>query len=245
VTLHNAAPPRGEFLERIIAGRADVVLGASQDLVDRARRLGAKDARFAPVVATLDPPTRTREETRSDLGLTDGVKLVLAVGRLAPQKDYGTLLDAARRIDRRRMLIAVAGGGPLRAELQARIDDEVLPVRLLGHRTDIPDLLAAADVFVMCSTWEARPLALQEAMRAGVSCVATRVGGIPALVGGAAVLVPPGDPERLVDAISRSGSRPDPRSDSDSGLPVPPQEQAATWPGPAEELAAALAAYRS
>ena len=77
-----------------------------------------------------------------------------------------------------------------------------LDVRFPGRRDDIPALLAEAAVFVLPSTWEGQPLVLQEALRAGVPIVATRVGGTPLLTGeDAALLVPAGDAPRLADAV--------------------------------------------
>ena len=73
--------------------------------------------------------------------------------------------------------------------------------QFLGHRDDVPALLARAAVFVLPSVWEGQPLALQEALRAGVPVVASRVGGIPGVTGDAAVLVPPGDAARLAAAV--------------------------------------------
>jgi glycosyltransferase involved in cell wall biosynthesis len=99
-------------------------------------------------------------------------------------------------------LLVAAGTGPLEAHLAARISTEGLPVRLLGHRPDVSNLLAAADVAVLASEWEARPLFAQEALRAGVPLVGTRVGGVPGLVGSAAVLVPYGDVDALSHAVS-------------------------------------------
>ena len=72
---------------------------------------------------------------------------------------------------------------------------------LLGHRTDVADLLAGADLAVVTSDWEARQLFAQEALRAGVPLVATAVGGLPELVGDAAALVPPGDVDALDAAV--------------------------------------------
>jgi glycosyltransferase involved in cell wall biosynthesis len=250
VTVHNAPLPdagrvRRELsgvLERIIVRRADVVLGASEDLVARARRFGAREARFAPVVAPFGERTaNTSDEIRAELGVRPGERIILAVGRLAPQKDYATLLTAAGNLSD--TLVLIAGDGPLRSGLQTRIDAECLSVRLLGHRTDVPDLLAIADAFVMCSTWEARPLALQEAIRAGVPSVATAVGGIPDLVGDAAVLVPAGDPEALRAAVRHLGvgSRADLNSETTAEAM---RERAACWPSAEDELEAVLAAYR-
>ncbi|HJU97434.1 MAG TPA: glycosyltransferase, partial [Jiangellaceae bacterium] len=126
-----------------------------------------------------------------------------AVGRLAPQKDYDTLLDAVAGWGRRKPqpLVAVAGSGPEHDRLQRIIDGRGLAVRLLGHRHDVTDLLAAADVYLLTSTWEARALVVQEAMRAGVAVVATAVGGVPELVDDAAVLVPAGDAAAVARAV--------------------------------------------
>jgi glycosyltransferase involved in cell wall biosynthesis len=130
--------------------------------------------------------------------------VVLAVGRLAPQKGFGTLLEAAARwrgIEPEPLLVIV-GEGPLEAELKARAAALGVDARFPGHRDDVPALLAAAAVFVLPSTWEGQPLILQEALRAGVPIVATRVGGTPELTGeDAALLVPPGDASRLAGAV--------------------------------------------
>ena len=75
--------------------------------------------------------------------------------------------------------------GRARSSLQRRIAEH-LQVRLLGHSDDIGSLLAAADLALLTSTWEARALVAQEALLAGVPLVSTRVGGIEELVGSAA-----------------------------------------------------------
>ena len=209
-TWHNAVLGPGPrrvvlaALERLSARRADVTLGASADLVDRAARLGAPAARLSPVAApAMPPPTRDPVAVRAELG-ADHRPVVLAVGRLAPQKDYDTLLGAAVDWQARspRPLVVVAGDGPERDRLQHSIDTRGLDVRLLGHRDDVPDLLAASDVYVLTSSWEARAMVVQEAMRAGVPVVATAVGGVPELAAGAAVLVPPADPAAVARAVA-------------------------------------------
>jgi glycosyltransferase involved in cell wall biosynthesis len=233
ITLHNAMLASGikarllHRLEKLAVRRATVVLGASADLVERARALGARDARLGPVPAPpLPEPTRDRADIRAELGVGSGPDeasriLVLAIGRLAPQKDYATLLQAARIWHEAWELadspssvprLVIAGEGPLRDQLQADIDQLRLDVALLGHRPDVADLLTAADVFVLSSTWEARALVVQEALRAGVPVVATAVGGTPELVGDAAILVPPGDPHEIAIAVQRLAQYPDDRA---------------------------------
>ena len=83
----------------------------------------------------------------------------------------------------------------------AALPSERLQVRLLGRSDDIGSLLAAADLALLTSTWEARALVAQEALLAGLPLVSTRVGGIEELVGSAAVLVPLGDVEEAAREI--------------------------------------------
>ncbi|MEU2348567.1 glycosyltransferase family 4 protein [Modestobacter sp. NPDC049651] len=254
VTLHNALQPGGglrtrvlERLERATVRSADVVLAASGDLAAHATRLGARDVRPAPVSAPPLPlPERSRAEVRRELGLAEDPRpLVVAVGRLHPQKGYDVLFDAVGTWvadDRLRPapLVAIAGDGPLHDELAARIAAERLPVLLLGRRTDVADLLGAADVCVLPSVWEARSLTAQEALRTGVPLVATRVGGIPELVGDAAELVPAGDAAALAEAVT--GVLTDPAAVARLAAAGP--RQAATWPDQAATARHLVALYR-
>ena len=252
VTSHHANLATGverrllRLMERRVAKSADLVLGASSDLVSRARDLGAADARLGPVAAPPLPlPTveRSREEIRRALlGSRERADrpVVLAVGRLVPQKNFHLLLDAASGWrGGEEPLLLIAGDGPEQGALRARIKSEKLRVKLLGHRNDVVELLAAADLVVIPSRWEARSLVAQEALRAGVPVVATAVGGVPELVGDAAVLVPSGDPAALAAAVSAllaDGSR-------RAGLAVAGPVQAATWPDEAATVAQVLSVY--
>jgi glycosyltransferase involved in cell wall biosynthesis len=251
VTLHNALPERGGLVRRALAAleratirSADVVLAASGDLADNARRLGARDVRMAPVSAPPLPPVRrTREEVRAGLGLERDRPLVVAVGRLHPQKGYEFLLDAAARWAGDggvRPMVAIAGDGPLHDDLAGRIRAERLPVTLLGRRDDVADLLAAADVCVLPSRWEARSLTAQEALRMGTPLVATRTGGLPELLGDAAELVPVGDPGALADAVDRVLAD---RAHAER-LVAAGRRQAATWPDEAGTARQLVDLYR-
>ena len=194
-----------------MARAATLTLGASEDLVDRASALGARDARLGAVAApAAAAPRRSRAAVRAEFGLDRDRPLILSVGRLHPQKRYDVLIDAAARW-RDRSTRPDRRGRRLRAQLHGarpRISAERAPVLLLGHRTDVPDLLAAADLAVVTSDWEARQLFAQEALHAGVPLVATAVGGLPELVGDAAVLIPPGDVDALDTAVARPARRP-------------------------------------
>jgi glycosyltransferase involved in cell wall biosynthesis len=126
--------------------------------------------------------------------------------------------------------VFIAGDGPLRASLAAQITETNAPVTLLGAREDVADLMAAADVVVLPSEWEARALVAQEAMRAGVPLVCTAVGGLPALVSDAAVLVAVGDADALRDAVDRVLGDPE----LAARMTRRGRELAAGWPSGAE-----------
>jgi glycosyltransferase involved in cell wall biosynthesis len=180
---------------------------------------------------------------RAGLGLEEGRPLVVAVGRLHPQKGYEFLLDAAARwvADGGPLpLVAIAGDGPLYDELGGRIRAEDLPVTLLGRRDDVADLLAAADVCVLPSRWEARSLTAQEALRTGTPLVATRTGGLPELLGEAAELVPVGDAVALADAIVRLLTD----HEHAGRLVAAGRRRAATWPDEAGTARQLVELYR-
>ncbi len=222
VTVHNAPPAAAlsravyGMLERLVARRAAAVLCVSRDLADRMSRLGARDTALAvvPAPAAAAPSAGAIGRARDDIGAgagegdgegAGGRPVVLAVGRLTDQKGFGTLLDAAARWQDRvpLPLLAIAGEGPLAAELAGTADAAGLGVRFLGQRDDVPALLAAADVCTVPSQWEGQPLIVQEALQAGRPIVACQVGGIPDMTGPAALLVPPGEPARLAAAVLR------------------------------------------
>lgn len=253
VTWHNHAHSEGarahflRMLERRVVRAAAVVLGTTSDLVDRARKAGARDARLAAVAlpgrrtpVESAEPDLTSPKVRAELGAT-GRPLLMAVGSLDPQRGYDVLLDAARAwrgLDPV-PLVAIAGEGPLRAVLQRRIEDEGLPVRLIGRRDDVRVLLAAADLALLPSRSESRSVLAQEALHARVPLVATSVGGVPELVGDAAELVPAGDAKAFADAVVRLLADPGQRELlQEKGL-----RQAATWPTEDETVAQVLSVY--
>ncbi|MGN9811498.1 glycosyltransferase family 4 protein [Micromonospora sp. BQ11] len=248
VTWHNAVLAGGlrggasRLAERVVARGCRVALGASADLVERASGSGAADARLAPVAApTLPAPRRRRAAVRAEFGVAPDQPLILSVGRLHPQKRYDVLVDAAARWRTRTPppAVVIAGSGPAYLPLAARVSAARAPVTLLGHRTDVADLLAGADLAVVTSDWEARQLFAQEAMRAGVPLVATAVGGLPDLVGDAAVLVPPGDVDAVDEAVRTLLDDPAGRAD----LARRGSARAGTWPTEADTVAQLTALY--
>jgi glycosyltransferase involved in cell wall biosynthesis len=150
----------------------------------------------------------SRPRIRADLGVDDATVLAVTVANLRADKDYPTLLRAVRRTVETGAAVrfAAVGQGPLEDEIRAetkrlRLGDSF---QLLGYRRDALDVLAAADLFVLSSRAEGYPVSVMEALVLGVPVVATAVGGVVEAVssGLEGILVPPGRPDLLSDAVA-------------------------------------------
>jgi hypothetical protein len=135
----------------------------------------------------------------------------------------------------------IAGTGPSYLDLAADISAARAPVTLLGHRDDVADLLGAADLAVVTSVWEARQMFAQEVLRSGTPLVATAVGGIPDLVGDAAVLVPAADVDALDRAVRDLLDNPARRAEHAAAG----RARAQTWPTEQDTLARSWPCTRS
>jgi glycosyltransferase involved in cell wall biosynthesis len=223
-----------------VARAATVTLAASEDLAVRVREMGGRDVRYAPVAAPVPEVHHTVDEVRGALGLEADRPLVVSVGRLHRQKGYETLIEAAARWTELQVLVVVAGGGPDEAALRTLIADRRAPVRLLGRRTDVPDLLAAADLVVLTSLWEARSLVAQEALLLGRPLVASAVGGLPKLLGDGARMVRARDVDALDAAVRLLLTNPRERAD----LAERGRARAAGWPTPDDTVSQVAAVYQ-
>jgi glycosyltransferase involved in cell wall biosynthesis len=150
---------------------------------------------------SLADRVRWREKERFDCEAI----LFTCVGRLEPQKNPLLLVQAFAALNNPRIHLIMLGEGSLREQLVAYIREHGLErrVHLLGKRNEVPECLAASDVFVLSSNWEGNPLAVMEAMAAGLPVVSTAVGGVPELVesGQQGILVPPGDCAAFTEAM--------------------------------------------
>lgn len=216
ITMHGgvrfASAPRRRWALKVSARRSSALIGVSDSTCDHlALTLGLPRTSVALVPNGVPFRAGQREQTRVALGVQPDETLLLAVGNLYKVKGHATLVQAAELLARRHDLppwrIAVAGRGEEEATLRAMISSAGLSkrVELLGLRSDIPDLLAAADGWLMPSLSEGLPMALLEAMLAGLPTVCSAVGGIPELIrpGDTGFLVPPEDANALADGISR------------------------------------------
>jgi len=169
-------------------------------------RAGLPASRVTTIHYGLDDlPAAPSELTPADAGIEEGQTLVLAIGRLIEQKDHATLLRAfaqvyAKHPDTR---LAILGWGPLESETRALAQELGVEAALtLPGRVEPRDWLLRADVFAHSSAWEGFGLVLLEAMLAGLPVAATAVSAVPEIVTEeTGILVPPGDPDRLGEAL--------------------------------------------
>ena len=153
------------------------------------------------------PAPRGRDRWRRENGVAADALVFAHVGRFMAQKNHLDLVAAFQQVASAdpRALLVLAGDGELRETVRARAASLGLEgaVRFLGLRDDVPELLGAADAFVLSSAWEGLPIAVLEAMAAGLPVVATAVGGVPELVrsGETGWLVAPGAPAALGAAM--------------------------------------------
>jgi glycosyltransferase involved in cell wall biosynthesis len=172
---------------------------------------GIDAARIVTVPSGIDVEAVRRVrpgEIRRELGLPEAIPLAVSVGALVAHKDHATLVEAAAALRRGRPELhwAIAGEGPLRGRLEARIAFLGLGerVHLLGHVEEPLRLIAAADVFVMSSAEEGLGTSVLDAMALDVPIAATRAGGIPEMLeGGAGLLSSPRDGAALAASVDQ------------------------------------------
>lgn len=166
----------------------------------------------APFEAAAGAPPAERQRARAEFGFETGDAVFTCVARFAPQKAHDVLLrafDRARRAEPRARLLLVGddpfGDGRARAERLAHELGLGEACRFAGIRRDVPRLLAASDVFVMCSLWEGLGLVFLESMATRLPVLATRVSAVPEVVaeGQTGLLVPPADDAALAEGFVR------------------------------------------
>lgn len=214
ITMHGGRYYAGRLRRRVASRwavqRSKAVVAVSATVAaELARTLRIRPHRVTVIHNGVRPCVGDGVRARRELGISEDEQLILAVGNLYPVKGHIVLLRALASISEDATLprwrLAVAGRGGEHDILRSFADARGIGgrVHLLGFRADVPDLLAASDLYVMPSLSEGLPLGLLEAMSAGKAIVASRVGGIPEAVtsGRDALLVPPKDPDALAAAV--------------------------------------------
>jgi glycosyltransferase involved in cell wall biosynthesis len=199
--------------ERAAARLTDRIVCVARFDRDRGLASGiGHDQQYRILRSGIDPslytaPAGARERVRASIGATPDDVVVGSITNFKPQKGPLDLVEAARlaRLRDGRLLFVVAGDGGLRSEVERAIAQADLrgAVHLLGWRDDVPELLAAMDVFLLTSLFEGLPRVVLQAIAASVPVVATDTGGVAEVVvhGESGLLVPPGQPEAAATAI--------------------------------------------
>jgi glycosyltransferase involved in cell wall biosynthesis len=203
-----------QWIDERLLGRFDQVTAhceaARQATVERG--IPAGDVQlltcgFADRVAALSATERAAG--RAAMGLGPGDVALIKVARFWPEKRHDVMLHAFRALLQRapHARLWIPGVGPEEERVRALAGELGVAARcdFLGFRTDLPELLALADIQVHSSDEEGVPLAILSGMAAGKPIVSTRVGGIAEVIqdGVSGVLVPPGEPEALADEVWR------------------------------------------
>jgi sugar transferase (PEP-CTERM/EpsH1 system associated) len=206
-----ASSTRNRFLHRLLGRLVDRVVVVSESSRALLKTEGVPDKSILTIHNGIDAARfligEDRWGMRDRLGLAREQPLIGIVARLDPIKNHTALLRAMKQViaSYPEAMLLVIGDGPARAELeQARRELGLAGnVRFLGNRDDVPELLAALDVVVLCSHSEGLSLTLLEESAAGKSIVATAVGGNGEIIedGGSGLLVPLGDDVALTAAI--------------------------------------------
>jgi glycosyltransferase involved in cell wall biosynthesis len=192
------------------AGIASVLVSVSGKALEQAIHAGIRPERNTVIPNGIPPMiigSVDRSEVRREIGVENGEPVLLSVGRLVYQKGHEYLVHEMPRVLGRypHAKAVICGEGALRPDLERQIGELGIEsrVRLVGNRNDVGKFLASADVFVLPSRWEGLPVALLEAMGAGLPVVATRVEGVEEVVEDErqGLLVPPEDAEALAAAL--------------------------------------------
>jgi glycosyltransferase involved in cell wall biosynthesis len=197
-----------EALARIVGPRVDYAIAISQQQIPRLLKLGYRRDRIRIIQNGVPDivASTSASSVRSRLGIDRDAFLAILVATLRPEKDPGTFVHAVQRAHRSepRLRGVIVGGGPEFDHVKALVGEGTI-VRMTGQRSDVPDLLGAADVVCLSSTAEGLPMVVLEAMAAGKPIVATEIGGVAEAVQNdrTGILVPVGDVQAFAAALVR------------------------------------------
>lgn len=221
-SLWDRTPTPVRMLNRSTIGLDDalvVVSPAAHDALPSALRARAQvvvhGVDLSSAKALVGRRDEIRREVRAELGVNDDEVLAITVANLRAEKGYDVLLEAAQIVAERGLPVrfAAVGRGPLKQELETRHSELGLGdhFSFLGPRGDVPRLLAGSDIFVLPSHHEGMPVTLMEATSIGLAIVATKVGGVPGILTDqeSALLVAPGRPDLMADAVARLAADPE------------------------------------
>jgi glycosyltransferase involved in cell wall biosynthesis len=226
-TVHNLAEREvdwlGRWVNRVAFKGGVIPVAIAEEVADSLSRVyGIRELPLIPNAIPIELYKQSpadAERWRKQAGLDPELVLFVCVARLSAQKNHALLLEAFAQgpaTDPHTHLLIV-GEGELELGLRKMASTLGLAdkVHFYGVRNDIPEILGAADVFVLASEWEGNPLSIMEAMASGTPVISTAVGGVPGLIedGRSGLLVPRGDVKALAHAMRYMVQNPEIRAD--------------------------------
>lgn len=199
------------LLDRWMVNCANIMILPSTASLESYRRMGINQTKLVVVPNSVDVSTFTqnnmylnRTQTRKALGLSDDDTVLITISRLEAVKNLDLVIKSLQTID---AFWIVVGEGSEKTDLErqakiAAVDKKIL---FLGKRSDIPQLLSAADIFILPSKSETFGISIAEALLMGLPVISTNVGGIPEVTREQdyAVLIDPNDKDQLVESINK------------------------------------------
>jgi len=197
-------------VEKYLSRYTDILITINQEDYERAKRnLNAKQIEYVPGVGIdinkFQNVAVDKEKKRVELGIAKEAYVMLSVGELNENKNHSTVIRALKSVNNPNITYIICGQGPLEEKLKDLIKELDLSsqVKLLGYRSDIPEILKASDLFVFPSRREGLSVSLMEAMMSGLPIVCSKIRGNTDLVeeGKGGYLVTPNDIEGFASAI--------------------------------------------
>ncbi len=193
-------------LIKFVLKKADYVLVVNQTLNDKVLELGINPDKvyITPNAVDVEKFNPKKKELPSDVNIIHDKPVILFVGNLVFQKGVKFLLEA-KKLMKSDVKLVVVGDGPLRHELEMKVqDDNIQDVFFAGARRDVDQIMPSADIFVLPSISEGFPITILEAMASGLPVVATNVGGISEVMNEqVGIMVNPSSPTELASAMDK------------------------------------------
>ena len=194
-------------LEKMLSHKTDVIITINKEDYERAKkRLFAGKTVYIPGIGIdterFGRTYESRKSIREELSIPQEAKLLISIGELSVRKNHKVIIEAMARI-KTPLYYIEAGKGSLDKTLEEMAERLGLSgrVKLLGYRTDIPELLAASDLFVFPSLQEGLPVALMEAMASGLPCVVSRIRGNTDLIETKELMFEPTSVDQAISSI--------------------------------------------
>lgn len=197
-------------VEKFLARYTDVLITINREDYVIAQRFKSKEVVHVSGVGVdvkkFGSVTVDRRKKRKELGISNDVVALLSVGELSKRKNHEVVIKALAKLNNPNFIYFICGQGDLEGYLKSKAKDLNVNVKFLGFRKDISEICAAADLFIFPSYQEGLPVALMEAMSAGLPVVCSKIRGNTDLIenGKSGYLLEPDDADGFAESIKKA-----------------------------------------